>query len=295
MIDDGIAGIRKLLSSKPRPTTQAERRERLDEIGSVDPPAADIRFDPAVLRNVPAEWSLAPDSDASRLLLYFHGGGYSSGSIRSHRGMVSEAGRAARVKTLAVGYRLAPENPFPAAIEDALAVYDEILDQGIDPARIVIGGDSAGGGLTLALMMTLRDRARPLPACGWLISPWVDLELTGESLVSKATIDPIISKTYLGELAQAYLAGASASDPLISPLYADLRVLPPLLIQVGSAETLLDDAVRIASRAGAADVAAILEIWPHMIHAWPLWSARLEEGRRALASAAAFIDARLRP
>jgi monoterpene epsilon-lactone hydrolase len=293
MGDDGIDGIRRLLSSKPRPTSLAERRERLDEIGSVDPPAADIRFDPGILRDVPVEWSLAPGSDRSHVMVFFHGGGYSSGSIRSHRGMVGEAGRAAHVRALAVGYRLAPENPFPAALEDAVSVYDALLATGVAPEHIAIAGDSAGGGLTLALMMRLRDSAKPLPACGWLISPWVDLTLTGESLATKADVDPIISQTYLGELAGAYLAGASPTNPLVSPLYADLTGLPPLLIQVGSAETLLDDAVRIASRSGAADVATSLEIWPHMIHAWPLWAARVKDGRKALASAGSFMGARL--
>lgn len=293
MPDDGIDGIRKLLGSKPRPTTQAERRERLDEIGSVDPVAPDIRFDPVTMGGVSAEWSLAPDSDSRRVLLYFHGGGYSSGSIRSHRGMVAEAGRAAKVRTLAAGYHLAPENPFPAALEDAVAIFGALLAQGTDPGMVAIGGDSAGGGLTLALMIRLRDTGKPLPACGWLVSPWVDLAMTGGSLDAKAAVDPIISKTYLGELAHSYLAGASPTNPLVSPLYADLAGLPPLLIQVGSAETLLDDAVRIASRAGEADVATTLEIWPHMIHAWHLWAARVEAGRKALASAGAFINARL--
>jgi epsilon-lactone hydrolase len=227
------------------------------------------------------------------VLLFFHGGGYCSGSIVSHRGMVTEAGRAARARTLAVGYRLAPEHPFPAAIEDARSAYRFLLDQGIAPSRIVIGGDSAGGGLTLALMTSVRDAREPLPACAWLVSPWVDLQMIGASLAEKAVADPLISKSYLEELASAYLAGADPAHPLVSPLNADLAGLPPLLVQVGSAETLLDDAVRIARRAGAADVRVNLEIWPHMIHAWHLWAAQLEAGRRAIASAGAFIRAHL--
>jgi len=225
------------------------------------------------------------------VLLFFHGGGYCSGSIMSHRGMVTEAGRAARVRTLAVAYRLAPEHPFPAAIEDARAAYRFLLDQGILTSNIVVGGDSAGGGLTLALMIILRDAGQPLPGCGWLVSPWVDLQMTGASLDEKADIDPLISKPYLEELAMAYLAGTDPANPMVSPLRADLAGLPPLLVQVGSAETLLDDAVRLARRAGAADVRINLEIWPHMIHAWHLWAAQLKDGRRALASAGAFIRA----
>ena len=291
MAKSEIDAVRELLRSKPRPAGLAERRERIDAIGSASPPARDIRLEPTVANGIPAEWSLAPGSDPSRVLLFFHGGGYCSGSIMSHRGMVTEAGRAARLRTLAVAYRLAPEHPFPAAIEDARAAYGFLLDQGILTSNIVVGGDSAGGGLTLALMIILRDAGQPLPGCGWLVSPWVDLQMTGASLDEKADIDPLISKPYLKELAAAYLAGTDPANPLVSPLRADLAGLPPLLVQVGSAETLLDDAVRLARRAGAADVRINLEIWPHMIHAWHLWAAQLKDGRRALASAGAFIRA----
>ena len=288
-----IDAVRALLSSRPRPVGWAQRRERLDAVGSASPIAPDIRLDPVDINGVPAEWSLAPGSDPSRVLLFFHGGGYCSGSIASHRGMVTEAGRAAGVRTLAVGYRLAPEHPFPAALEDAGAAYRFLRDQGIAPSKIVIGGDSAGGGLSLATMLTLRNANTPLPGCAWLVSPWVDLQMTGASMTKKADVDPLIQKTYLEELAAAYLAGTDPADPRVSPLHADLTGLPPLLIQVGSAETLLDDAVRIARRAGVADVPVSLEIWPHMIHAWHLWAAQLEDGRRAIASAGAFIRARL--
>jgi epsilon-lactone hydrolase len=285
--------VRELLRSRPRPAGFAERRERLDAIGSTSPLATDIRLEPTDANGVPAEWSLAPGSDPSKALLFFHGGGYCSGSIVSHRGMVTEVGRAAKVRTLAVGYRLAPEHPFPAAMEDARSAYDFLFDQGIAPPKIAIGGDSAGGGLTLALMSSVRDAGHPLPGCAWLVSPWVDLQMTGASLAEKVNVDPLISKSYLEELACAYLAGADPANPLVSPLNADLAGLPPLLVQVGSAETLLDDAVRIARRAGAADVRIKLEIWPHMIHAWHLWAAQLEDGRRGIASAGAFIRAQL--
>jgi epsilon-lactone hydrolase len=288
-----IDAVRELLRSKPRPTSFPERRQRLDAIGSTSPLAGDIGLEPIDANGVAAEWSLAPGSDPSKVLLFFHGGGYCSGSIVSHRGMVTEAGRAAQARTLAVGYRLAPEHPFPAAIEDARSAYRFLLDQGVAPSKIAIGGDSAGGGLTLALMTSVRDAREPLPACAWLVSPWVDLRMTGASLAEKAAIDPLISKPYLEELASAYLAGADPANPLVSPLNADLAGLPPLLVQVGSAETLLDDAVRIARRAGAADVRVNLEIWPHMIHAWHLWAAQLEAGRRAIASGGAFIRAHL--
>jgi len=282
-----------LLHSQPRPVGWTQRRERLDAIGSTSPIATDIRLDAIDINGVPAEWSLAPGSDPARVLLFFHGGGYCSGSITSHRGMVTAVGRAAGVRTLAVGYRLAPEHPFPAALDDALTAYRFLVDRQVAPEKIAIGGDSAGGGLSLAAMTRLRDAGTPLPGCAWLVSPWVDLQMTGASLMAKASVDPLIQKPYLEELAAAYLAGTDPADPRVSPLHADLTGLPPLLIQVGSAETLLDDAVRIARRAGAADVPVSLEVWPHMIHAWHLWAAQLEDGRRAIAAAGAFIRARL--
>jgi monoterpene epsilon-lactone hydrolase len=288
-----IDAVRELLRSRPRPVGFAERRNRLDAIGSASPLACDISLAAIDANGVPAEWSLAPGSDPSRVLLFLHGGGYCSGSIASHRGMVTEVGRAARVRTLAAGYRLAPEHPFPAALEDALAVYGFLLDQGIAAERIAIGGDSAGGGLALAAITSLRDAGKPLPGCAWLVSPWVDLQMTGASLSEKANVDPLIQKPYLEELASAYLAGADPAGPLVSPLHADLTGVPALLVQVGSAETLLDDALRLTRKAGAADVPVSLEVWPHMIHAWHLWAAQLEDGRRAIESAGAFIRARL--
>lgn len=285
-----ITAVRSLLSSRPRPVGWAERRERLDEVGSIWPPADDVSLDPVDLGGVPGEWSIAPGSDATRVLMFFHGGGYCSGSILSHRRMVTEAGRAAQARTLAVAYRLAPEHPFPAALDDAWTAWRFLRNQGVAAGRIAIGGDSAGGGLAVALINRLRDAGEETPGCAWLVSPWTDLTMSGETLVTKEATDPIIHKGYLVELADAYLPPAvNRKDPRVSPLYADLKGLPPTLIQVGSAETLLADATRFAAAIGTADVQATLEIWPRMIHAWPLWNARLEAGRRALAHAGAFI------
>jgi monoterpene epsilon-lactone hydrolase len=290
MSDSEIDHIRALLSSKPRPVGWAERRQRLDEVGSVWPVADDIRLEQVDLGGVPGEWSTAPGSSASGALLFLHGGGYCSGSILSHRRLVTEAGRAAGCRTLAVAYRLAPEHPYPAALVDALTAWRFLRRQGIAAKNIAVGGDSAGGGLTAALLTSLRDDHEELPGCVWLMSPWTDLTMSGSTLATKDAVDPIIHKGYLGELADAYLPPTiSRKDPKVSPLYANLRGLPPMLIQVGSAETLLDDAIRFAGAAGAADVSVTLEIWPHMIHAWPLWNAHLEPGRQALAKAGAFI------
>jgi monoterpene epsilon-lactone hydrolase len=287
-----IDAIRTLLTSKPRPIGWAQRRARLDEVGSVWTIADDIRCEAVDCNGVPGEWSIAPGSDASRVLLFFHGGGYCSGSILSHRRMVSEAGRAAKMRTLAIDYRRAPEHPFPAQHEDALAAWRFLRAQGIAANHIAVGGDSAGGNLTLSLIGRLRAADEALPACGWLVSPWTDLTMSGASLASKDAVDPIIHKVYLEELAQAYVpAGMDRKDPLISPLFANLSGFPPMLIQVGSAETLLSDATRLAEALGAADVEVSLEIWPHMIHAWPVWNAALEGGRAALAHAGQFIRA----
>jgi len=290
MVQSEIDAVRALLSSKPRPVGWAERRQRLDEIGSLWPVADDVTLAQVDVNGVPGEWSIVPGSDPSRILLYLHGGGYCSGSILSHRRLVSEAGRAAGLRTLAIAYRLAPEHPFPAAVTDAITAWQFLQSQGITAARIAIGGDSAGGGLTVALITRLRDARADLPACAWLISPWMDLTMSGSTLATKDAVDPIIHKDYLEELAAAYVdAGIDRKDPRASPLYADLRSFPPTLIQVGSAEVLLEDATRFAAAAGAADVPMTLEIWPHMIHAWHLWNARLEPGRRALVNAGAFI------
>jgi epsilon-lactone hydrolase len=295
MAQSEIDAIRALLGSKPRPSGWSERRQRLDEVGAVWPVADDVELVAVDAGGVEGEWSSVPGSDASRVLLFFHGGGYCSGSIRSHRRMVSEAGRAAGVRTLAVGYRLAPEHPYPAAADDALAAWHFLRREGIAPAHIAIGGDSAGGGLTVALINGLRAAGEELPGCAWLVSPWTDLTMSGSTLASKDAVDPLIHKAYLEELAGVYVpTGMERADPRVSPLYADLAGFPPTLIQVGSAETLLADATRFAAAAGAADVAVTLEIWPHMIHAWPLWNARLDDGRRALARAGAFIRAHLR-
>ena len=290
MAQSEIDAIRALLSSKPRPVGWPERRKRLDDVGAVWPVANDVVLTAVDVNGIPGEYSIVPGSDPSRVLMFFHGGGYCSGSIKSHRRLLTEAGRAARTRTLAVEYRLAPEHPFPAAYDDALTTWRFLRNEGIAAAHIAIGGDSAGAGLTLALIGRLREAHEELPACVWLMSPWADLTMSGSTLASKAEVDPLIHKQYLNELADAYLpAGIDRKDPRVSPLYADFRNFPPVLIQIGSNETLLDDATRVASRAGAADVAVTLEIWPDMIHAWPLWNAHLEAGRRALASAGAFI------
>jgi len=294
MADHEIEIIRGWLSERPRPADVVERRKRLDVLGAQYPLPGDVLLEPTVANGVRAEWTTTPEADPARAILFLHGGGYMAGSLVSHRHMISLAGREARSRTLALDYRLAPEHAFPAALEDALAGYRFLLSEGFEPARIAIAGESAGGGLAVATLVSLRDAGVELPACAWLSSPWVDLEVVGESMSSKAAIDPMIQKPYLLELAEAYLKGADPRSPLASPIHADLRGLPPMLIQVGSAETLLDDAMRLTRGAAMADVRVTLEVWPDMIHAWHLFYQQLGAGRRALAAVGAFIRSMLR-
>ena len=289
MPDPDIAAIRALLTGRPRPSGAAERRQRLDDLGRALGAPEDARLEPVDLNGVPAEWSATPDADPARAVLYLHGGGYMAGSIVSHRYVAVETGRAARARTLALGYRRAPEHTYPAQLEDALAAWQFLLDQGMAPGAIAVGGDSAGGNLTLALLLALRARGEQLPCCGWLISPWTDLTASGATMQTKADVDPMISQPYLLGLAEAFAGGKDLADPSISPQRADLAGLPPLLIQVGSDETLLDDAVTLAGRAGAAGVAVTLEVWPEMIHAFPMFFPRVAASRQATAGAGAFM------
>ena len=288
-----IAVIRARLAASPRPADLAARRARVDALGAGYGLPDDVAVQPAKLRDVPAEWTATPAADRDRVILFLHGGGYVSGSLESHRHAVAQAGREAGTRTLALAYRLAPEHPFPTALGDALAGYRFLLESGFAPGRIALAGESAGGGLALAVALNLRARGLPLPACLWLSSPWTDLALTGVSLDTKAAVDPLLSRVYLAELAAAYLNGADPGDPLVSPIRADLAGLPPMLIQVGSAETLLDDALRLAGVAAAADVAVELQVWPHMIHAWHLFYPEVAAGRRSLASAGRYIRTHL--
>jgi acetyl esterase/lipase len=222
-------------------------------------------------------------------MLYLHGGGYVVGSIATHRGLAGRLSQAAAARVLLVDYRLAPEHPFPAAVDDAAGAYRWLLAQGIEPARLVIAGDSAGGGLTIATLVALRDAGVPLPAAAVCLSPWVDLEGRGDSVTTKAAADPLVHKDMLVQLAAWYLAGADPRTQLAAPLYADLRHLPPLLIQVGTAEILLDDAIRLAEKATAAGVKVTLEPWEDMIHVWQLFAPMLPEGQKAIEGIGVFV------
>jgi monoterpene epsilon-lactone hydrolase len=249
----------------------------------------DVRCEPVNAGGVPAEWITTPGVNTERVIYYLHGGGYAYGSINTHREMVSRLSRAASARVLIIDYRLAPENPFPAALDDSVAAYRWLLSVGVNPTRLVIAGESAGGGLTVATLVALRDAGEPLPAAGICLSPWVDLECLGESMVTKGEIDPMATREGTLMLAKAYLRDTDPRTPLASPLYADLTGLPPLLIQVGTAEILFDDATRLANRARAAGVDVILEPWEDMIHMWHFFAAILREGQEAIDRIGEFI------
>ncbi|OYU15625.1 MAG: alpha/beta hydrolase [Alphaproteobacteria bacterium PA4] len=288
-----IEMVRTMLAALPGGGDVATMRAGYDAIGNIFPTAADVVVTPVDAGGVPGEWTRVPGAAQDAALLYLHGGGYVIGSIASHRHLASELGRAAGIQALALEYRLAPEAPFPAAVDDALAGYRWLLGQGIAPGRISVAGDSAGGGLTMALLLAIKAAGLPLPACAVPISPWVDLEGLGGSMDSKAASDPIVQREGLAAMAGHYLNGANPHDPLAAPLYGDLTGLPPLLIQVGSEETLLDDAVRLAAAAGHARVPVRLEIAPDMIHVFHFFHPVLAAARAANAAAGAFIAGHL--
>jgi acetyl esterase/lipase len=283
--------IVEVLRSRPAPAelTIEEQRAEFEALTSQFQPAEDVRCEPADAGGVPAEWITTPEALDERVIYYLHGGAYIMGSINTHREMISRLSRAARARALAIDYRLAPENPFPAAVEDSTDAYRWLVSTGVDPARLVIAGNSAGGGLTVATLVALRDAGDPLPAAAVCLSPWVDLEGLGESMTTRAEVDPMVQRDSLLQLAKAYLRDAHPRTPLAAPLYADLRGLPPLLIQVGTAEALLDDSTRLAERARAAGVDVILEPWDDMFHVWQFCAAMLPEGQQAIDRIGGFM------
>jgi acetyl esterase/lipase len=252
---------------------------------------ANIHCRPVNAGGVPAEWIEAPDADRE-VILYLHGGAYALGSINVHRELVARLAHSTKMRALAINYRLAPEHPYPAALEDATTVYLWLLNEGVDPSKTIIAGDSAGGGLALAALVALRDAGEPLPAGAVCISPWTDLALAGASIQNKAKVDPILTPDDLKMYARYYAGEHELSSPLISPLYADLNDLPPLLIQVGTDEILLDDAVRCADKAREAGVDVTLEIWSEMFHVFQMiWL--LAETKTAIRHIAEFVSQKL--
>jgi len=236
-----------------------------------------------------AEWSVPSGVAKEPVLLYFHGGGYLTGSSVSHRHITSRISLAAAARVLSVDYALAPENVFPAAVNDGVKAYRWLLQQGYAPSRIAVAGDSAGGGLAAAMLLAARDEGLPLPACAALISPWSDLTCDTESYKTKADADPMITPEGIRLLASVYLGGADPRNPLASPNFADLKGLPPMLIQVGTDEVLLDDARNLAAAAKEAGVDVRLEVWDGMIHVWHAFYQMLPEGEQAIDELGAYL------
>jgi monoterpene epsilon-lactone hydrolase len=271
----------------------AELRAEYDEIASRHRLPSDVSYQAVDAGGVSAEWLSGPSYANKSVILYLHGGCYATGSVDTHRDLMTRLSIEASIRVLGLNYRLASMHPFPAAVEDAAAAYRWLLRCGFEPARIAIVGDSAGAGLSLAATITMREQGLPLAGAIVCLSPWVDLATTGASMESKASEDPIVSREMLFGWGKLYLADHDPRTPLASPLYADLHHIPPLLIQVGSAEVLLDDSIRLAERASAAGVNTTLEVWPDMIHVWQSFAVILHEARQAIERIGKFVRTHL--
>lgn len=291
--------FRQLLIHQIAPTFRGggvplgEQRRFLDNMGNnaALPPGLEVSV--RELAGRPCEWLRNPGHSGEHVFLYLHGGGYVMGSCAAYRALASRLALACGIQAVVPEYRLAPEHPFPAGLDDAVAAYHALLAAGHDPRRIVIGGDSAGGGLTLATLLTLRDAGAPLPAAAVLLSPFTDLTCSGETLTTRAAVEPWLDPTLFDPLARLYAGKHDRAQPLLSPLLGDLRGLPPLLIHVGDHEVLLADSTRLAERARAADVRVEIEVWPELWHVFQFFAPALPEAQRSLDQIGAFVRARL--
>jgi monoterpene epsilon-lactone hydrolase len=267
----------------------AALRTAFNELMARVPVAADVLQKPVEVGGVDGVEVTVQGNEPERVILYFHGGVYVIGSAATSVPLVGDLVRRSGVKAITLEYRLAPEHPYPAAVEDARAAYEGLLGQGIDPGRIALAGESAGGGLAVATLLALREAGTPLPCCAFLMSPYADLTLSGETMAEKKVVDPVLTPEGLRVRVPEYVAGADASDPLISPIFGDLRGLPPLLIQVGSHEILLSDALRLATRAAMTDVPVTLEVTPGAPHVFQGFAGLLDEASAALDRASVFL------
>lgn len=270
-----------------------DERKNLDEGGARFRVPDDVVMEPVDVDGVPGEFLTAPGAADNKVVLYLHGGGYAIGSIKSHRYLMQNISRHAGAKTLGIDYRLAPENPFPAALEDATKAYRWLLAQGYKPENIAIGGDSAGGGLTLATLVNLRNEGDHLPAAGVLISPWTDMTGEAEAVTTRVDSDPMVKPEGLYSLGAKYLNGADPKNVLVSPVFDTMNGLPPLCIHVGGREILYDDAVTVANKARQAGVEVELLDEPELFHVWHAFAPMLDEGQEAVQKIGAFLSARL--
>ena len=262
-------------------------RQGLEALSALTPVAQDITVEKVEIEGIAAEWVTAPNAVKDRVFLYLHGGAYIMGSCNTHRYLASKLSRSTAARVLVPEYRLAPEHPFPAAIEDAVSVYRWLLNSGVSSKNIVIGGDSAGGGLTLATLLSLKDAGDPLPALAVLLSPWTDMEGTGESMVTRAEVDPWLSPDATRLTPTLYIRDLDPRHPLVSPIYADLTGLPSLLVHVGNDEILLSDAARLVDRARAAGVEVSFKVWDDMWHVFQTFA--IPEGQQAIDEIGEFV------
>lgn len=287
-----ITKLKQILREKALPpgvqVTLEQRRKGMEKVAFKV--AEDIVIEHVRVGGCAAEWLRAPGTDAQRAILYLHGGGYVMGSPNTHRSLGGEVSRAAKAAVLMVDYRLAPESPFPAAVDDGVASFEWLIAHGFKPQNLAIAGDSAGGGLAAATLVALRDRKLPLPGAGVCISPWSDLTCSNESYKTRAGADPMVTSDGIGNMAGLYLQGADAKNPLASPNFASLQSLPPLLIHVGRDEVLLDDSIKLHNKAKADGVDSTLEIWDDMIHVWHAFHPMLPEAKQAIVRVGAFLQ-----
>ncbi|QLC25671.1 alpha/beta hydrolase [Parasphingopyxis algicola] len=286
-----IEAVAQMIAIPEEEPSVAEQRGAMEQMAAAFPFQAQ-HSEAVEMGGVSCEWIWDDTARDDVVLLYFHGGGYCLGSIATHRNLIAALAKAAGVRALAVDYRLAPENPFPAAVEDAVAVYTALLEQGRDPSKIAVAGDSAGGGLSLALMLSARERDMPQPTCAALLSPWTDMRAAGESFQTRRDADPMIVRDRLLVMVGRYVGAASTADPLVSPVLADLSGLAPLLIHAGDAELLLSDSTDLAKRAEAAGVDVEIKVWDDMVHVFQAFYPLVDEGRESIAEIGAFIRER---
>ncbi len=262
-------------------------RKSLDNLGS--PITDDIDVSKFKINNLSCQLISPQASDANKVILYLHGGGYFCGSLLSHGGLVSEIAKESGTCALQLEYRKAPEHKFPAPVEDSCSVYSWLLDRGYRAENIIIAGDSAGGGLTMATLLSIKNLSLPLPSCAVCLSPWVDMEATGESYKSRQKLDPIVTMKTVNQVIKMYMNGTDLRIPTASPLYGDLSGLPPLLIQVGEREILYSDAEMLAEKAESDGVDVIFEEWTDMVHVWQMFYQQLSVARDAIKRIGIFI------
>ncbi len=296
MTHAGVDMIRSFLEgSKVASGSIDDQRRAMAELAAHAPPPDGVAVEPVGLGGRQAERLVPAGGRSDAAVLYLHGGGYCTGTLDSHRQLAGRIALAAGVVVVTLAYRLAPEHPFPAALDDATAAYRELLGSGLAPERLAVAGDSAGGGLTVATLLALREAGTPLPAAAVCLSPWVDLTQEADTYVTLASVDPMVDRAGLDEMAAAYLGGADARTPLASPLFAeDLSGLPPIMIEVGTDEVLLADATALADRLVAAGSEAHLTVWPEMVHVFQAFPAPLvPEADESVAAVGRFVAAHL--